>query len=362
MITTAPSNTSLYTAVFPEDVAVVIIMYNARERIIPTIEGLLAAGCPQDRITIVDNASTDGGAVMVSYDYPSINFIHHDQNWGVNTARNAGILNSNLPYVLLMDDDILLYPDTAPLLRQAFDGNPLVAAVCPLFLDGSRGEMDRILYAEVNLHYVCEAINLWQGRLAHEYEAVTKEVGVAPGGALMISRQVALQVGMFDENYFIGKADGDFSQALRIAGYKILNVPSARALHNGQERGSKRYFYQIRNRWYCMLKNYELRTLFWLSPILFLHELLEFGLLTVNGHALTYFKAIGGLVKMFPALRKARKNISKQRACKDREILKSGPILMQQKLLANPFIRTSKMLYERFLNSYWLLLTKTVLK
>ena len=73
--------------------------------------------------------------------------------------------------------------------------------------------------------------------------------------------QAAIDVGLFDERYFMGKDDGDFTHRMRIAGYRILELPDALVLHDSRPRSDWLFYYQIRNRWHFMLKNYQWRTL-----------------------------------------------------------------------------------------------------
>ena len=59
----------------------------------------------------------------------------------------------------------------------------------------------------------------------------------------------------------MGKDDGDFTHRMRIGGYRILELPEALVLHGSRPRSDWLFYYQIRNRWHFMLKNYQWRTL-----------------------------------------------------------------------------------------------------
>lgn len=111
-----------------------------------------------------------------------------------------------------------------------------------------------------------------------------------------------------------------------------------------------------------MLKNYQIRTLLLLVPILLLHELLQIILLIYKGHLIAYMKAIFSLIKMLPSLPSDRSNIAKIRVCNDHEVLTSGSMLVREYLLNNSLLSYFKVAYDSLLNNYWALLTKTILR
>jgi len=93
-------------------------------------------------------------------------------------------------------------------------------------------------------------------------EQASKETIPVSGGTMLVERDKALHIGLFDEDYFFGWEDADFSLRMTISGFKCLNVPQAVVYHKMKKRGLSKAFYQIRNRWYFILKNYSSRTLF----------------------------------------------------------------------------------------------------
>jgi GT2 family glycosyltransferase len=159
----------------------------------------------------------------------------------------------------------------------------------------------------------------------------------------------------------MGKDDGDFTHRIKIAGYSILELPSALALHRTRPRSNWLFYYQIRNRWHFILKNYEWRTIAALVPALLVHEPLQFLLLTMKGHLWTYLQAVGGLVAMLPELPRDRALIKRIRTRPDRELLVSGPLIVRADLAGSGLALRAKGAYERALTAYWTFLKRTVL-
>ncbi|MDE3153502.1 MAG: glycosyltransferase family 2 protein [Acidobacteriota bacterium] len=344
---------------FPDDVAVAIVAHNSRERLVTALDSLQAAGCPAARIMVVDVASTDGTGDWLAREWPEIRQHRLDRNDGPSPGRNVGIREAPLPYVFLMDADVVLRPDTVQRLREAMRAHPRAKVGSPIVVHQSRPDV--IQYAGGSLHYICEAVNPWLDRPLADHPHQLADIGAAPTCGLLLDRQAAIEVGLFDERYFIGKEDGDFSHRIKLAGYEILEVPDSVLLHYSRPRGTWLFYYQIRNRWHFMLKNYQVRTLLAILPALLVHEPLQFAMLVVKGHGKTYFRAVGGLIAMLPALPADRALTRRIRVRQDAELLCADPLVIRDDLAGNVLIRWGKQSYERALAAYWWLLTHTVL-
>lgn len=345
---------------FPEDISVVIVTHNAVDHIGRTIEALGNSHCPLDRITVVDVASTDGCPDFVESRWSGVQVVRLGSNLGPNPARNLGISRAKTPYVFLMDSDVTVEAGTIATLRDAMGRDESAGIGSPVVLYGDRPEI--LQYAETGIHYICEAVNKWQGKHVDERGAEVRNIGCASANALLISKAAAARVGMFDERYFLGKDDGDFTHRVNVAGFRILEVPQARVYHHAKSRGTGLFYYQIRNRWHFMLKNYQFVTLLFILPVLLVHEFLQAVLLFAKGNGGAYIKAIAGLMKMVPSLPADRALVSGFRTRNDRDLLWSGPIVMREDFLKNPIMRQGKKWYDTILDAYWKLLCKTVFR
>ena len=54
---------------------------------------------------VVDNGSTDGSVELLEKEYPWVEVIKRDKNYGFCNAVNVGIKRSKTPYVLLLNND-----------------------------------------------------------------------------------------------------------------------------------------------------------------------------------------------------------------------------------------------------------------
>jgi GT2 family glycosyltransferase len=344
---------------FPDDVEVTIVAHDNWATLPATLESLERAGCPADRITVVDVASEDGTRAHLAEQWPMVRVLPLTRNDGPNPGRNLALTGGRRPFVLLMDSDVQVAPDTIGRLRAGMEADPTAKVGSPVVVHLTRPEV--IQYAGGAIHFLCEAVNPWHERPLAERGHDTAGIGAAPACALLIDREAAIRAGLFDERYFMGKDDGDFIHRMRIAGHTILEVPEAIVLHRSRPRGTGLFYYQIRNRWHFILKNYEWRTIVCMMPVLLAHEPLQLALLILKGHGRTYVRAIGGLIAMLPSLRSDRAFVRRIRQRHDAALLVTGTLLVRDDLGGGALARSGKALYERALTVYWRWLTRTVL-
>lgn len=344
---------------FPADVGVAIVAHNNREQLAAGLAALTAAGCPPAAILVVDVASTDGTGSWLRETYPAVRQARLETNDGPDPGRNLGVREVKKPFVFLMDADVRVLPDTIQRLRDVMATDAAIKVGSPVVVHADAPET--IQYAGGSLHFICEAINPWLDRPLAQRGAGVRDVNVAPTCGLLLDRDAAIDVGLFDERYFIGKEDGDFTHRIRLAGYRIAEPGDALLLHRSRPRGTWLFYYQIRNRWHFMLKNYEWLTLLLILPCLAVYEPMQLVVLHAKGHGRTYWRAVGGLLAMLPALPADRALTRRIRRLRDRDLLVTGSLIVRDDLASMPLVRRGKALFERFLDGYWALLTRTVL-
>lgn len=344
---------------WPSDVEVAITAHNNLETLKLTLASVRESGCPNGAIIVVDILSTDGTGDYLAAEWPGVRVIRLPKNDGPSPGRNAGIRAARTRFVMLMDADVVLRPDTTQLLHAAMIADASVKCGSPIVVH--QGRPDTIQYAGGALHFICEAVNPWLDRPLADRGTAPMDIGAAPTCALLLDRETSIDIGLFDERYFIGKEDGDFTHRIKMAGYSILELPAALVLHRSRPRGTWLFYYQIRNRWHFILKNYEWRTIVCLVPPLLIHEPMQAALLILKGHGVVYFKALAGLFALLPSLPRDRALARRIRRRHDRDLLVTGTLIVRDDLAGNPLLRRGKDLYERLLNGYWTLLKRTVL-
>ena len=108
-----------------------------------------------------------------------------------------------------------------------------VGICCPMFTD-SNGQMQSSVYTQYfGDRYVPNVFNQLPGYFAW-----------ASGAALMISRNIFMQVCGFDERYFMYLEDVDLGLTVRKAGFEISEVRNAKIMHLGGQSAKKAWTYK----------------------------------------------------------------------------------------------------------------------
>lgn len=336
---------------FPEDIDVAVVSHNGRATLPRVLECLRGAGAPVDRITLYDIGSTDDTLSWLAAEWPHVTVRRLTGNVGPNPARNWALRDASRPALLLLDSDAYLQPEAPAHLRAAWISSEGIGMVVPVVVHATRPEA--IQYSGVDLHFMCEAVNPWMDRPLASRGRERRDIGTAPGVALLVDVAIARRIGLFDERYFMGKDDGDFCYRLRLAGYRLVEDSRAVVEHESRPRSTWMFRYQIRNRWYFMLKNYGSRTLVALLPALCVHEVLQFFLLAAKGHLGAWGCAVRDLAGWLPELPASRRAVQATRVAHDRDLLVSAPLLVRQDLLGGGFARALKRAYDGWLAAYW---------
>lgn len=192
-------------------------------------------------IFVVDNASTDGSAEMVAYEFPHVHLVRNSENMGFAHANNQVLSQCRGEYILLLNPDTVVHPRAFDLLVAEMDAHPEAGIGGP-----------KILNSDGSLQYSCRRFpnftagmlrNNPLGRLFPQHEKVQDylmtdfdhagitEVDWVSGAALCIRRDVLQRIGLLDETFFMYCEDVDLCYRAHQAGWKILYFPAAVVTH-----------------------------------------------------------------------------------------------------------------------------------
>src|SRR5262245_46419483 len=103
-------------------VAIVIVCYNQARYLREAIDSALAQTLPDVDVLVVDDGSTDNtGEIALSF--PTVRYVHQ-RNQGLAAARNTGIHETMAPYLLFLDADDRLLPESAQSGLECFRQRP----------------------------------------------------------------------------------------------------------------------------------------------------------------------------------------------------------------------------------------------
>ena len=312
-----------------EHVTIGIITYNGMEALPATIQAVRALQYPAYDVLVVDNHSSDGSREWLRAHHPDVACLALPENLGAPAARNAVLDHAAGAYVLILDDDISVAPDTLTRLVQALESAPRAGLAHPELYDDRDPSVHH--YNGGWMHFLCALIARDQPRFGEPRPDI-EVFDVISGAALLVRRAVAFEVGGFDADFFFNMDDGDFTSRITLAGYQCLNVPAAAARHRSKPRGTSKVFYQVRNRWYFMLKLYSWRTLILTAPMLLLFEILQALFLLKKGALADYTRGSLAVVSNLPAVLAKRRAFQPLKHTRDRDWLRTGQMYVPHQL------------------------------
>jgi GalNAc5-diNAcBac-PP-undecaprenol beta-1,3-glucosyltransferase len=105
-------------------ITVAITTFNRCGLLGRAIQSVLVQSWPGIEIVVVDDASTDGTQDFIAHNYPQVCYLRQDQNQGCGAARNRALQEATNSYVLILDDDDTLLPDSLALIATRLQAFP----------------------------------------------------------------------------------------------------------------------------------------------------------------------------------------------------------------------------------------------
>jgi len=245
----------------PPNVLIVIAHWNDESTTARCLQHIAASEHPSFKTVVVDSGSTDGSGMRIQARFPWIQLVRIEQNRGHTVAANAGVSSANLSkheYTLFLDNDAYVEKDCLEELVRALESVHAAGMACPLIF--SERKPGTAWYAGGKTTIFGNARNVGMGKAWKGSRSAIVEVDFATSCVLLVRRIVIERIGMFDENLSGYSEDFDFSLRAQRAGFSILFVPDARALHGESTNIIKvagktfRDYYTVRNRLYIIQK------------------------------------------------------------------------------------------------------------
>ncbi len=199
-------------------VSVIIPVYNAQDTIGSCLEAVVNCGYKNLEIICVDDGSADDSVARIERYCAQYGFIRliREKHGGPAHARNAGVERSKGAFLFFVDSDIFIAPRAIQKLADCFRSDPALACAGGMVLPFSR---------------VSRAEKFDDLRYRRIFGRKSKYVDYLPISNLLVSREMFLRIGGFDERFPFACEDCDFGRRLRQDGRKLLHCAQATALH-----------------------------------------------------------------------------------------------------------------------------------
>ncbi|MBC7774296.1 MAG: riboflavin biosynthesis protein RibF [Phycisphaerae bacterium] len=316
----------------PSDVAVVILNYNTRrhlEQFLPSV----VANSSGARIIVADNGSPDDSIAFLRNNYPEVELIDLQQNWGFAEGYNRALQHVQAEIYVILNSDVEVAPGWLEPVLEAMKKDPTIAVAQPKILawksaqspihqssitnhqstnppitnhqstnppitnyqfeyaGASGGWIDRLGYP------FCRGRIFSQREEDHGQYDDPQECFWASGAAFFIRAELYHSFGGFDGDYFAHNEEIDLCWRLKRAGYSVWCIPKSVVWHLGggtlEYENPRKAFLNFRNSLYSLLKNEPWGKLLWLIPARFLLD----GLAGARFAAKGQFRAIWAIVR-----------------------------------------------------------------
>ena len=247
------------------DIAVIIVNWNAREDLRRCLQSLFAEPTPavDYSVWVVDNASEDGSAGMVASEFPEAHLLVNGDNLGFSKANNQAIAQTDSRYAFLLNSDAAIQPGALDALVAYADAHPKAAVIGP-----------KVLNPDGSLQYSCRRFpslgagffrNTYLGRMfpnnkfARDYLMTdfdhTHDVPVdwVSGCAMLLRRDLINDIGALDERFYMYCEDVDICQRAWDAGHEVVYAPEAVVTHaigRSSDKNADKMIIEFHRSWY----------------------------------------------------------------------------------------------------------------
>jgi len=289
----------------PPLVSIITVNYDQPEITCDLIESLKKITYPSIEIIVVDNGSPTRDPSIIQDRYPFIRFIKSEQNLGFAGGNNLGIRVANGKYLLLINNDTEVDPGFLEPLVKKLEENPGVGVVSPKIRYFYYPEMIQFAgFTTINpftiRHFSIGFNEVDKGQ--YDHDSVTN---YAFGAAMMVPMQVAKEVGLMADIFFLYYEELDWIQRMKDAGYKVWYIHNSLVYHKDSiSTGSLsplKIYYLSRNRILYLRRNIR----GWTAVVSILYQIFiaipkNAGMFLLKGQftlCVAYLKAMGWHIK-----------------------------------------------------------------
>ncbi|MGH2966493.1 MAG: glycosyltransferase family 2 protein [Solirubrobacterales bacterium] len=222
------------------EVSYCVVNTNGRELLLTCLEAIRRtdpAGIDHE-ILVLDNASDDGSVDAVTARFPDVRLIARERRAGLAENNTLLLREARGRFCLLLNEDSEILDGAVRALLDALEADPRAAVAGAQLVDPDGGPI------ACAWRFPGPGTALAQALFLHRW-LVTQSGGRTGGGrprevgwvqscTMLVRREAAEGVGYLDPDFFVYSEEVDFQKRLHDAGWRILHVPAARAIHHEQ--------------------------------------------------------------------------------------------------------------------------------
>ncbi len=183
---------------------------------------------------VLDNASDDGSAAAVRDAFPAARLVALERRAGKAENDSRLLREARGELCLLLNEDTELREGATRALLDALEDDPQAAAAGGQLLT-SDGKPTACAWRLPNAGWALAGAFFMHDSYAVQSRGDSvRKVGWVQSSAMLVRREAAEQIDWFDPAFFVYSDETDFCKRLRDAGWRVLFVPTAEAVHHDQ--------------------------------------------------------------------------------------------------------------------------------
>ncbi|WP_262693631.1 glycosyltransferase family 2 protein [Kordiimonas aquimaris] len=225
------------------DLSIIIVNWNTRAMLRDCLHSVFD-GSPKGsfEVLVVDNASNDGSAAMVSREFPATRLYCNSENVGFAAANNQVIQRARGRYILLLNSDTLVHGDVLQQSIEFMDSDSNAGAMGCRVLnrDGTLQHSTSQFPSFLNLTMQTLGLDRINGvpffkryRMLDWDRTTTRNVDTVSGCYMMVRRECVNEVGLLDERFFFFGEETDWCRRMRAADWDVVFAPVGEITHFG---------------------------------------------------------------------------------------------------------------------------------
>ena len=245
--------------------SIVIVNYNVKDLLYNCLKSIYNNSENIDlEIFVVDNDSKDYSMEMVEEHFPNVITIKNTNNVGFSTANNQAIKLCKNEFILLLNPDTIIKPNTLFESMRFMKNNQNCGALSVMMKNGigdflpesKRGFPSPMVsfFRLFKFHKLFPKSAFFnQYYLGHLDKYSRHEIDVLCGAFFLSRKKVFDTVGLLDETFFMYGEDIDLSFRIKKRGYSVFYLGDLEIIHFKGESTNK-YNYSYINRFYGAMK------------------------------------------------------------------------------------------------------------
>lgn len=256
-----------------------IVNWNTKDILKECLEAIVKSDFTDYEITVVDNNSSDNSAEMVKALFPNVGLLSNTQNLGFAKGNNQVIKQSSGEYILILNPDIIVYPDTLKQMIDFMDNHNDVGALGIKLATKDGTEIKTGYYRRypsitqtLFFYTMLENLSLKNKFLRNRYwekenTGQISEIHQIPGACLLLRRKTINEVGLFDERFKLFFEDVDLCYRIGQSNWKLVFNPKISAIHIGAQSISQLSYPELAGTFFNSMYVYFRKHYSWIKAV-----------------------------------------------------------------------------------------------